>query len=149
MERFDVDVDEAARTVRARFDSASLRVVTAVRDGAPAHGALSDADKAKIEQNIRGEVLMVRDYPDIRFVSTSITREGKATRVAGDLTLHGKTVPVTVEARVEGDRVVVEARLHQPDFGIKPYSAMLGTLKIKPGVLVRCSFPVASLPMQP
>jgi len=147
VERFDVDVDEPALAVRARFDPASLRVVTAVREGAPTPGALSDSDKAKIEDNIRGEVLSVRDYPEIRFVSSAITRDGNAARITGDLTLHGKTRPVTVDARAEGDRLVAEARLHQPDFGIKPYSAMLGTLKIKPGLLVRCTFPLASLPM--
>ena len=42
--------------------------------------------------------------------------------------------------------MVTVVRLHQPDFGIKPYSALLGTLKIKPEVTVRCSVPRASLP---
>jgi hypothetical protein len=35
---------------------------------------------------------------------------------------------------------VAEFRIDQRDFGIKPYSAMLGTLKIKPEVVVRVSF---------
>ncbi len=147
VERFDVDVDEAALAVRARFDPASLRVVTALREGAPMPGALSNADKSKIEQNIRDDALETREHAEIRFVSSAITREGKGARIAGDLTLHGKTRPVTLEARAEGDRLVAEVRLHQPDFGIKPYSAMLGALKIKPGVLVRCALPLASLPM--
>jgi hypothetical protein len=36
---------------------------------------------------------------------------------------------------------VARVRLHQPDLGIKPYSAMLGTLKIQPGVAVEISVP--------
>jgi len=36
---------------------------------------------------------------------------------------------------------VAEVPIHQPDFGIKPYSAMLGALKVKPDLVVRCSVP--------
>jgi hypothetical protein len=35
--------------------------------------------------------------------------------------------------------------LHQPDFGIRPYRAMLGALKVKAGVVVRASIPAAEL----
>ena len=31
---------------------------------------------------------------------------------------------------------LLEARIDQRDFGIKPYSAMFGTLKVKPEVVV-------------
>jgi hypothetical protein len=36
---------------------------------------------------------------------------------------------------------VAEVKIHQPDFGIKPYTAALGALKVKPDVLVRVSVP--------
>jgi polyisoprenoid-binding protein YceI len=147
VQRLDVDVDDATLAVRARFDAASLKVVAAVRDGAPQPGALGDADRLKIEQSIREDVLHSREHPEIRFVSTAVTREGERVHITGDLTLHGKTRPLTLAARALGDRIVAEARLHQPDFAIKPYSAMLGTLKIKPDVLVRCSLPRTSLPV--
>ena len=39
------------------------------------------------------------------------------------------------------DDWVAELKLHQPDFGIKPYSAALGALKVKPDILVRVSVP--------
>ena len=39
------------------------------------------------------------------------------------------------------DILVAEVSLHQPDFGIKPYSAMLGTLRVKPDVTVVVSLP--------
>ncbi len=34
-----------------------------------------------------------------------------------------------------------EVRLQQPDFGIRPYRAMLGTLRVQPDVLIRMSVP--------
>jgi hypothetical protein len=47
-----------------------------------------------------------------------------------------------VPVHKEGDDVVGEVTLHQPDYGIKPYSAMLGTLKIRPDVKVRIRLPL-------
>jgi polyisoprenoid-binding protein YceI len=138
--RFDVDV-EGTSAVRARFDADSLRVVSAMHDGVPNEATLSDGDKQKIEGNIRDDVLAAKKHPEIRFDATKITPEGEGFRVEGDLALHGQTRPIAFHARPEGDRLVAEVTLHQPDFGIKPYSAMLGTLKIKPDVRVRCSIP--------
>jgi polyisoprenoid-binding protein YceI len=139
--RFDVDVDDAARSVKARFDARSLEVVTAMKDGAPNPDALGDGDKRKIEQNIADDVLAVGKHPEIRFTSTSVTPEGDGFRVEGDLALHGRTRPLTLHARPDGDRLAAEVSLHQPDFGIKPYTAMLGTLKVKADVTVRCAVP--------
>jgi hypothetical protein len=43
--------------------------------------------------------------------------------------------------RADGDRWVTDLKLHQPDFGIKPFSAALGALKVKPDVIIRVSVP--------
>ena len=101
----------------------------------------------EIQHNIQDEVLETRSYPDIRFAAPNVTAEGDGFRLAGELTVHGKTRPLSVVARRHGDRMVAEIDLHQPSFGIKPYSAMLGTLKIKPDVRVRCSVPCDKLPL--
>jgi hypothetical protein len=138
---FTVDVNEEPLAVHARFDAGSLRVVSAMYDGAPRPDALSDSDKQKIEHSIAADVLHVREHPTVTFVSSAIVPDGDGYRVTGELTLHGKARPITFVARPEADRLVAEVQLHQPDFGIKPYSAMLGTLKVKADVTVRCSFP--------
>ena len=42
-------------------------------------------------------------YPEMRFVSTSVTRTGPTTaKVAGDLTLHGVTKPIVLDATFTG-----------------------------------------------
>jgi hypothetical protein len=140
VERFDLDIDEAPLAVRARFDAASLKVI-----GARPH-TLGESDKPKIEQTIADEVLHVREHPAIIFSSSTVTPEGDGFRIAGELTLHGRTRPVAFVATLDGDRMVATVELHQPDFGIRPYSAMLGALKVKPDVTVRASVPRASLP---
>jgi polyisoprenoid-binding protein YceI len=145
---FDMDVETSPLSVRARFDAASLVVVGAVREGAVQPGALSDADMRKIEQTIATDVLRAADYPEILFASSEIRPEGEGFRMIGELTLHGRSQLITFAAKPEGERMVAAARIHQMDFGIKPYTALLGTLKIKPDVIVRCSLPRASLPAQ-
>ena len=61
--------------------------------------------------------------------------------VTGELSLHGQRRTLTLQARQKGDRLVAEVTLHQPDFGIKPYTAMLGTLRIRPDVKLQLSLP--------
>lgn len=140
--RFTVQI-EGQTKVSARFETGSLRVLHAMRDGQPT-SQLSAGDRAKIEKTMADEVLEVRRYPDVRFDATATAEgegEGEGFALAGELVVHGKARPLTVRARPQAGRLVAEVSLHQPDFGIKPYSAMLGALKVRPDVKVRISVP--------
>ena len=138
---FTVDVDAAETAVDARFDTASLRVVCALRDGSEDPKALSEAERLKIERAIRDDVLASTAHPEAWFRSTAVAREGDRVRVTGELTLHGRTRAVEVLARTEGGRRVAEVTVHQPDWGLRPYSAMLGALRVQPDVRVQVSVP--------
>jgi len=138
--RFDVRVDEQGRRVDASFDAASLRVLRALRDGV--ESALSDGDRRSIEDSIRREVLDANRHPEVRYRSSRVADVEGGFDVAGKLTLHGKDRDVAVKLRRAGNRYAAEVRLEQPDFGIRPYSALLGAIKVKPGVVVRLAFPV-------
>jgi polyisoprenoid-binding protein YceI len=154
--RFTVTVDDATSAVDAHFDAASLEVVSAVRYSAlqtgalpsrvPLPSALSESDKRTIEQKMIEEVLEAARYPEIRFVSSRVTPVGDGFHVEGSLTLHGRTREVAFDALPEGKRLVAEVGLHQPDYGIKPYSALLGALKVKPEVTVRIALPRSAAP---
>lgn len=141
VERFTLEVDEAAGTVRGRFSADALRVDCAMKGGAEDFGALSDRNKREIEGNIEGDVLHARRYPEIVFRSTKVEGTGDERRIEGVLSLHGSERPLAAVARRQAGRWVTEVELHQPDFGIKPYSAMLGALKVQPRVRVRVSVP--------
>lgn len=138
----EVTVDLAARTIRARFDPASVRAVCAVRHGREAPDVLSPKDLRDIDRNTDREVLESRRHPELRFESTEVVPEGSGWRVRGTLQLHGHRRPVDVPVRRVGDRLVARVRLHQPDFGIRPFSALMGTMKVKPDVEVEISAPV-------
>ena len=45
-----------------------------------------------------------------------------------------------MQLRRNGELWSGESELHQPDFGIRPYTAALGALKVKPVVRVRIQF---------
>lgn len=139
---FEVDLAEDRSSLRARFDPRSIEVVDPIVDGRRSPGTLSDRDKAKIQSNIVSEVIPVKRHPDIRFESTDIRESANGWTIRGRLELAGRTKDIVVEAKREDGSAVAEVVLHQPDFGIKPYSAMLGTLKIKPDIRVRIRLPI-------
>lgn len=139
--KFSIDVDERRRAVEARFDAASLRTVCATSDGVDAPGTLSASNKREIDHNICRDVLDAGAYPEITFTSSSVQENDGGYLVKGTLALHGRKRQVTVRMSREQSRFVGEARIHQPDFGIRPYRALLGTLKVRPDMSVRITVP--------
>jgi polyisoprenoid-binding protein YceI len=137
--RFSITWDEARTSVTATSDPASLKVLHAIVHGRPSPGTLSPKDLAKIESNVASDVLQSRS--EIRFVSSSVEPAGDGFTLRGTLTLNGRTNDLRAEVRRDGDRWVSEVAIDQPRWGIRPYSAMMGTLKIKPEIRVRVSVP--------
>jgi hypothetical protein len=146
VERFQIRIDKGS--VEAEFDAGSLRVVCARRGGADLPGVLSAKDCAEIEANIAGKILRASAHPSIRFRSSSVKAVEGGTRVEGTLAIRGRERPLAVLVRKEGDRAVAECAIDQPDFGIQPFSAVFGTLRVKPVVKVRLSAPWASLDLK-
>lgn len=101
-----------------------------VREGTGGVKPLTDGDRAEIKQTIQREILHTAEHPKITFRSTSVAGTNDAFTVDGDLTIVGVTRPVTVRGAVDGDRVQGSATVVQSEFGIKPYSAFFGALKL-------------------
>jgi hypothetical protein len=141
VEEFEVAVDEPTRAVAAIFNADSLRVVAAMNDGRDDPGVLSAEQKTQIALNIRLDVLKSREYPDITFVSESATTSDQGYVVRGALTIQQATQMITFPLRKTDGSYVAEANVHQPDFGIQPYSAMMGGIRVRPSVTVRVSIP--------
>lgn len=139
-------IDASADAIEASFDPRSLRVACCMKDGREAPGTLSDRNKRTIEDSIAKDVLNAKRHPKITFTSTRIDpRDDGGFDIQGDLALHGARRPVSLRVTREGGALQTRVRLHQPDFGIKPYQAMMGTLKIKPAVEVTLSLPEDAL----
>jgi hypothetical protein len=117
--------------IRARLGAGSLR----------ATGAVSPSDARDIERHAARDVLDAARHPSIDFVSSRVSRDGERARIAGALTLHGVTHELAFDAVADASHWRAEVRLDQRQFAIKPYSAMLGALKVKPEVIVRVAVP--------
>ena len=112
---------EPALTLTA--DSRSLRVL----EGTGGVQALDDDDKAGIRQTIDDEVL---EGTPIGFRSTRF-EPGDPIRVEGELELRGERRPIAFELVSGADGGLVgTAIVRQTDWGMKPYSALFGTLKV-------------------
>jgi hypothetical protein len=111
-------------------DARSLRV----REGTGGIQALGDDDKAGIEQTIDEEVLK---GSAIEFRSSSVEAGADCVRVEGQLELVGTQRPIVFELTVgEDGRLTGTAAFKQTDWGIKPYSALFGTLKVADEIVV-------------
>ncbi len=124
--------DAAGTSMELAADSGSLRVV----EGTGGMQTLGDDDIAKIHQTIDHEVLR---HLDIRFRSTRVEAGAGAghLRVEGDLTLAGRTGPIAFDLAIDdAGAVTATAKVTQSTWGMKPYSALLGTLKVKDEVEV-------------
>lgn len=94
---------------------------------------------AKLDEELRSaDWFDAGKYPTIRFVSTKVTKTGaRSAAVTGNLTFHGVTRPVTLEARFNAGGVNpldkaytvgfnATAHIRRSDFGVKTYLPLIG-----------------------
>lgn len=125
-----VGEDVAESSVVLEADATSL----VVREGTGGMQSLGDDDKASIRETIDDDVL--KRQP-IVFRSTAVEATGEHWSVRGDLTLAGKSAPIAFEVTVGEDGALRgRAVVKQSDWGIKPYSALFGALKVADDVVV-------------
>jgi polyisoprenoid-binding protein YceI len=123
-----LDVGEAPGqiTFELNADPGSLRV----REGSGGAQTLGKDDQAKIDQTIAAEVL-TGDAIEFRSTGVEASEAGQRLSVHGELTLQGSSRPISFELNVGPEaRITGSATLKQSDWGMKPYSALFGTLKV-------------------
>jgi hypothetical protein len=125
--------------VEAELELATLGVLGAMRDGKLDPDVLSPKDKAEIEGNVRNKILITEHYPQASFRGRAIS-EGTRHEVLGQLTLTGKAVAVSLVVNEEGGRYRGELELVPSRWGIAPFKAMLGAIRVADRVLVRFDF---------
>ena len=120
----EVGEDGAATGAQLTADATSLRV----QKGTGGMQALGEDDKANIHQTIDDEVLKRQD---IVFRSTRVESAGAGLSVEGELTLAGTRRPVSFELAVADDgTLAATTTVTQSAWGMKPYSALWGALKV-------------------
>jgi polyisoprenoid-binding protein YceI len=106
---------------------------------------LSDKDKVALLGSAR-DTLKAEAHPEVVFTSPGFSLTPGETTIQGDLTIAGVTRPITLEALVnqeaDGFRFQVRGEVVQTDFNIKPYSGLLGALKVRDMVEVKADLTV-------
>jgi polyisoprenoid-binding protein YceI len=114
---------------------------------------VSASDRHEIEARMWGEVLESSAYREITYRGATARADtigqGRSRLVIqGDLTLHGITRPYRVDAELivfaDGLRLGGGGALRMSEFGIKPVTALGGTIKLKDEL--KLAFDLAALP---
>ena len=123
--------DNSQCTVELNADPTSLRVI----DGTGGAKALSDKDREDIKNNIDKKVLKGQA---ITFRSSGVSLNGAGTvPVNGEVEMGGTTRPVNFQLDVAADgQVKGTVPLVQSEWGIKPYTALMGAVKVRDDVEV-------------
>ena len=131
------------RSVRLIADLTSLRV----ESGSGGIKPLSEGDREAIRANALS-AMHAEQHPTVTFESSSIRAQGAGLAVEGTLTVAGNPRPLA--ATVELDRsdgqvhALSTVGLIQSEFGVTPYSAMLGQLRVADEVLVELDVTVTT-----
>jgi hypothetical protein len=130
--RFTIDELDEGFAVNIEADSLTVA-------GAMSNGEVSDVgsmDRKVIEKNINKDVLKSKRHKYIDFEGGLEVVSDEEAIIRGTLLLVGKSGELAVTMRRDGEEWRGEAVIDQRDFGIKPYTAFLGALRIKPEVRV-------------
>jgi polyisoprenoid-binding protein YceI len=123
------DLTPAALTVRVDMNS------LVVREGKGGVKPLTDRDRREIAVTAR-KLLRADRFPEATFTASGFDQgAGGNGAVRGTLSLAGSDRPVRLEVAVNGNGGFhATGSVRQSDFGIKPYTAFLGVLKVSDAV---------------
>ena len=100
---------------------------------------LSGPEKTLVRSNALRQLAAGR-HREICFDADSIEKSREGYRLTGMLQIRGKSRPQVIALRTDdvGDawRVSTEAVVRQSEFGVKPYSLLMGSLKVADDVTV-------------
>lgn len=130
--------DPGQSSVTVTVEAGSLQV----QGGTGGLKPLTEADRADIKTIIGEKILLTAEHPVITFTSAQVTGTADAFQISGDLTILGRGHPLTVYGGIDGGRLRGYATVTQTKWGIKPYSALAGALRLADDVQVEFDFAV-------
>lgn len=142
VQRFRIEVDD--QRVEARFETNSIEMVSALREGRPGPG-LSSKDCREIERTLASKVLNTRAIPEAIFRGV-LEQDGARIRLVGSLDLAGRKQPLTVDAERSDGLIRGDVELAPSRWGIRPYKALMGALRMQDRVILRFEFPDLAQP---
>ncbi|HMJ14459.1 MAG TPA: YceI family protein [Polyangiaceae bacterium] len=136
--RFEIQVE--GEQVRARFWPDSLRVDGAMHKDTLDPSDLGDSDKAEIQLTLRTKILRTLSHSEVR-LEAAATPNALGYELDGTLEIVGRKQPIRFPVASEEGRLRGEVELQPLRWGIAPYKALLGAIKLQDRVLVRFDIP--------
>ena len=135
--------ERTADGLEVRADLHSL----VVREGSGGVKPLSDRDRREIAVTAR-KVLGADRNPEATYTASGIKPDGQDSwLIDGTLTVGGRSGPVQLKVSGTGpDRYQARGSVVQSRFGIKPYSAFMGALKVRDAVDVEATLTLGGAP---
>jgi hypothetical protein len=125
------------RQLRGSCAADSLRVDGAVTSHGLDPNTLSAKDKQQVIETVRSEILQSARFPSIELDAEVL---GDATagklQVRGTLRLRAQERPVSADVLHHGDHLHAAFELTPSQFGIAPYKALAGAIKLQDRVRV-------------
>lgn len=137
--------DPLRSEVHLEFDVAGLMVDEPQQRalaGGDFPGRIPEKDIAATRSNMLGaRLLQAEQYPTIRIHSETITGSMPELRVEATILIRGREFNVVFPAHVEldGDSLLAsgEAAIRHADLGLKPFTAALGSLRVRDSLLLQ------------
>lgn len=124
------DQEGSPTTIALEVDTRSLRV----RQGLHGLKPLTEKDRVSIQRDIEQKIL--RGQP-ISFRSTGVELSESTMTVRGDLTIAGATRSASFQLQLTGEgQLTGKLAVTQSGWGIKPFRAFMGALKVRDTVEV-------------
>jgi polyisoprenoid-binding protein YceI len=126
-----VNDDLSPASLEVRIDLGAL----VVREGTGGVKPLTDRDRREMAVTAR-KVLGTDQHPEAVFAADSFrpAADGGG-EISGTFTLRGQSRPLRLQVKQTGtDRYHAETQVVQSDYGIKPYTAFLGALRVRDAV---------------
>jgi hypothetical protein len=122
--------------LNASFDPRSARVEGSVVNERLDPDGISPSDKASIVETICHDILDCAHHPQVRF-------EGRLARgrVSGQLQMHGRSQPIEAAIDMRPGAALVDLTLTPSKWGIAPYKALGGTIRLQDRWRVRLFAP--------
>lgn len=119
--------------LEVRVEVKSLRVQGQVKRGQVK--PLSAKDHAEIEKNLQSAAVFdAARFPAVTYRGTCVLSGARAS-VTGELEIRGQRRPLPLDSawRLDGQDALAsgEVRLRQSAWGLKPYTALMGAIKVK------------------
>jgi hypothetical protein len=125
--------------VSAWFAADSLQVDGVMAAGVLDSKTLLESDKQQISAAARDEILQARRFPRIEFQGQLSSVTASTCAAEGVLRVRGQQRTLRIEGRRDGDKgewLRAQVELTPSTFGITPYKALAGAIRLQDRVLV-------------